>query len=78
MDSDFERFVIEQFSKLQDFQKFVIEQFNGVDGRLSSIENRLESIEITLAPLAVAFDKDSQTLVKHGRRISHIEKHLGC
>lgn len=42
-------------------------------------ENRNEFAEIQtiLKPLAEAFDKDTEKLIEHDRRIVRVEKHLG-
>jgi|GEM_PF-2555974 len=45
--------------------------------RLRSLEKGQEEILETLEPLSRAHDKDSITILNHGKRISRIERHIG-
>ena len=45
-------------------------------GRLISLEKGQEKILDTLEPLSRAHEKDSVTILEHGRRITRIEKHV--
>ncbi len=60
-----------------DFRKEIYQRFDGVNHRLDGIDHRLNDIDRTLKPLAQAVDKDAETIVSHGRRITRIEKRLG-
>ena len=46
-------------------------------GRIVSLEKGQEKILDTLEPLSRAHDKDSVTILEHGKRIMRIEKHVG-
>lgn len=47
------------------------------NARLRSLEKGQEKILETLEPLSRAHDKDSVTIVDHGKRITRIERHIG-
>ena len=46
-------------------------------GRTASLEEMQEEILEKIEPLSRAHDKDSERLIEDGRRLSHIEKHVG-
>lgn len=72
--AEFQSFVVEQFRIIAEQFTGVHGRFNSVDKRFNAIEGRLDSVEGILKSLGKAFDKDSQTLFKHSRRISRLEK----
>lgn len=55
----------------------VREDIADLSRRVGSLEKGQEEILKELKPLSRAHDKDSETILDHGKRIIRIEKHIG-